>query len=132
MSEEASRVCKRCPNPVEGRRQLCEGCRGGGLRGRLGSTARAVQTELEQLGGVAAFSPALARSALALAEAIDDTSSGRRDLAGLARELRTTMGELRALKVVRAPGAAPTEPKRESPVDDIAARRAARRSRSAG
>lgn len=60
----------------------------------------------------------LAESALALARRMDDPEQSDRDAATVARELRSTMAALRAVRPAV---------QRKDKVDEVAARRAARR-----
>jgi len=80
------------------------------LRGSVAAELRKLPEELR--------TGALAAAALTLAELVPESSP--RDAAALTRELRLTLAELRGLAVGK------TQDKEVDPVDELAARRAAR------
>ncbi len=85
----------------------------------VGPVERAVRADLRRLADVP---PTLAEAAVAVAQTMDRTSAAR-DMAALARELRATYADM-----VKA---SPERPE-ESTVDELSAKRDARRSAAAG
>ena len=102
-----------------------------------GPVEKAVRRDLSRVKALT-LAPALAQSAIKIAQTMDGTSAAR-DLATLARELRNTLAEVAQLAVTtqqqRQPAASsPAEASstgEASAVDELATRRASRRSAAA-